>query len=221
MNKAQLVYEMLTESTGIAIMDSGGGENRHWQRNQKRTLAEFEADPQVELEQPTEKMTSKELEYTISVFHYLVDTDRIGLDEICERYNALKCPDWESDIYGVSKSQAKWLNKHGFEIGEAFNTYNGESSLSQVLQGTYLKLGVESYVLLQIHNGCDVRGGYTDAKLFCLPDDWMPCEDVYGTITRRNGEQVQIENSYDGYSLTDEEGEGVELESGDQVELGL
>ena len=29
------------------------------------------------------------------------------------------------------------------------------------------------YVLLQIHNGCDVRGGYTDAKLFKLNDDYF------------------------------------------------
>ena len=28
----------------------------------------------------------------------------------------------------------------------------------------------EEYLLLQIHNGCDVRGGYTDAKLFKCPE---------------------------------------------------
>jgi hypothetical protein len=32
--------------------------------------------------------------------------------------------------------------------------------------------GEESYVLLQIHNGADARGGYTDAKLFKL-SDWV------------------------------------------------
>ena len=31
----------------------------------------------------------------------------------------------------------------------------------------------EPYLLLQIHGGCDVRGGYTDAKLFKPSDDWM------------------------------------------------
>ena len=38
-----------------------------------------------------------------------------------------------------------------------------------MLQGTFVKLhGDELYVLLQIHGGADVRGGYTDAKLFKL-----------------------------------------------------
>jgi hypothetical protein len=31
----------------------------------------------------------------------------------------------------------------------------------------------EPYLLLQIHGGADVRGGYTDAKLFKPRDDWQ------------------------------------------------
>jgi hypothetical protein len=29
---------------------------------------------------------------------------------------------------------------------------------------------MERYLLLQIHGGCDARGGYTNAKLFLPPD---------------------------------------------------
>ena len=35
------------------------------------------------------------------------------------------------------------------------------------LEGEY---GEEKYLLLQIHGGADVRGGYTDARLFKLAD---------------------------------------------------
>jgi hypothetical protein len=53
-----------------------------------------------------------------------------------------------------------------------FNTYNGESELSQILQGSWIELDGYQYVLLQIHGGCDARGGYTNAKLFKTGEDW-------------------------------------------------
>ena len=57
---------------------------------------------------------------------------------------------------------------------DTFNTCNGDSDLSQVLQGAWLEdADGDSYLLLQIHGGCDVRGGYTDAKLFKVEYDWQ------------------------------------------------
>jgi hypothetical protein len=82
--------------------------------------------------------------------------------------------DWKSnDFYGVSIAGAEWLEMRGFNAnGESFNTYNWASNHSQVLQGAELtresEWGEEKYLLLQIHGGADVRGGYTDAKLFKL-----------------------------------------------------
>jgi len=46
------------------------------------------------------------------------------------------------------------------------NSYNHEDFLSQVIQFTYFEHDGESYVLLQIHGGCDVRGGYTEPRAF-------------------------------------------------------
>ena len=46
------------------------------------------------------------------------------------------------------------------------NTYNGEDSLSQTLQYTAFGTSCEGYILLQIHNGADVRGGYTAPRVF-------------------------------------------------------
>ena len=56
------------------------------------------------------------------------------------------------------------------------NTCNANDLLSQTLQYRYffkcefhrVEYGGKSYVLLQIHGGCDVRGGYTDAKVFTV-----------------------------------------------------
>ena len=39
-----IVYEMLTENTGTHFLDSGGEDGRHWQVNQKKSLADFQAE---------------------------------------------------------------------------------------------------------------------------------------------------------------------------------
>jgi len=217
----KLVYKMLTESTGIAMMDSGGGEGRHWQQNQKKSLKDFENEPEVEFEYDSECPN-----YTISVFHYL--TSKLELDDVCDSFNRLKCNEWDSDVYGISEKQKQWLLNKGFVIGDSWNTYNGESSLSQVLQGANVNRSENSsnfeypeYVLIQIHQGCDVRGGYTDAKLFKMGDDSYLIEDVYGQITRKSGKTISIDNRWDGSNLTGEDGEKIKFHKSDTVELWL
>jgi hypothetical protein len=60
-----------------------------------------------------------------------------------------------------------WLTKnYDVKVEHTFNTYNGDSDLSQIVQGGYLKINGDTYYLIQIHGGCDARGGYTDARLF-------------------------------------------------------
>ena len=46
----QVIYEMLTESTGTNFLDSGGDNGRFWQRNQLRTLEDFKKDELVEID---------------------------------------------------------------------------------------------------------------------------------------------------------------------------
>lgn len=59
------------------------------------------------------------------------------------------------------------------------NSYNEENLLDQVILFTYFELRTGlgrggnhgSYVVLQIHGGCDVRGGYTRPRVFRVTDD--------------------------------------------------
>ena len=88
----------------------------------------------------------------------------------------MPCNDHDAncDAYGISADQWQWLNDLGdVEIINTFNTYNGDSDLSQILQGSWLTINDEQYFLLQIHGGCDARGGYTDAKLFQTNEYYM------------------------------------------------
>tara|TARA_R100001440_G_scaffold74159_1_gene99392 strand:+ start:442 stop:1029 length:588 start_codon:yes stop_codon:yes gene_type:complete len=162
-NIEQLVYDMLTESTGTHMCDSGGDNNRNWQRNQKRTLQDFKNDDIETIE--------KDGDYyyrTVSLFHYL--TDGLELDSLCDEFNYLnKNPEkWDSDLWGVCEEAHKYL-RHYFplkEEDEIYNSYNWDSDLSQTIQYQFLNIDGYCYVLIQIHNGADVRGGYTSAKLF-------------------------------------------------------
>lgn len=207
------IFGMFQEGTGAALCDSGGAYGRHWQRNQLRTAEDFRSEPEVQW--------SEHGYYVISTFHYLLKTAGLEMDDLCKRFNRLDCEDWDGDTYGISKAQSEWLAKRGFTYGRSWNTYNHETSLSQVLQGTNLKRDEERYVLLQLHQGCDVRGGYTDARLFKLQGECLGLEDVYGSVTREDGTIVSVDNRYNGYSLTDEDGNDPEISETDKVELEL
>jgi len=124
------IIEMLKTNTGSHPLDSGGAYGRNWECNEK---IDFDKQEDVETE-----IYDKYIDYTINLYAYL--KNNLSEDALCKEYNQLECKDWDSDIYGVSESQNEWLENQGFEIKDSFNSYNWDSSLSQVIQGTYLKL---------------------------------------------------------------------------------
>lgn len=164
MRTKEIIFGMLTENTGAHFLDSGGAYGRAWERNQGKTMADFEGEPE---ESYTYHKRGNYLERRVSVFHYL---SQLQTDWICDYFNAMPCGDWDADdedVYGVSQFQWDWLNlKCEVKVDRTFNTYNGDSDLSQILQGSWLTINDEQYLLLQVHGGCDARGGYTNAKLF-------------------------------------------------------
>jgi hypothetical protein len=214
-NKVQkLVYAMLTENTGKHMLDSGGTDSRGWQRNQKKTILDFYNEQAEQYFLDTDSKYP-EIERSVSVFHYL---SNLELDEICDRFNKANkdAKDWDGDLYGVSAKAEKVLfelsGEHKIDEPRIWNTYNGDSDLSQTLQGANLRLfndgQFEDYVLVQIHNGADVRGGYTDAKLFKVTDDFYSIREYmdkydlmeeleYITVIGNDGKEVDktiIEN---------------------------
>lgn len=222
-NIEKLIYKMLTENTGTHMLDSGGDSGRAWQRNIKRTLADFKAEPPV-THDATNVTASNEIEFSVSTFHYLT-SGILELDDLCLKFNRkfATMPDWNSDIYGVSEKAQEWLERQLPEHthDDSWNSYNGEYNLDQVLQGTNLTTGSSyeypEYILLQIHNGADVRGGYTDAKLFRVADgEYFDAAgtDVYGDI-----DSTPVDTSYDGRSLLDESGNPVPVKPDSAIAL--
>jgi len=196
MNIKQTIAEMLTENTGTHLLDSGGAYGRNWEKNTDKTVEAFENEPSATVEISFYKENEPELIPTVSVFHKLTK-GVIELDDLCAEFNTLSVDGWNSDYYGVSSNGFKWLEARGFVAdGEAWNTYNWENNFSQVLQGIHLDLDGEKYVLIQIHGGCDVRGGYTDAKLFKVADFVEPfqvvMDDCGFSVEDDNGEFINI-----------------------------
>ena len=171
-NIQEIIYKMLTENTGKHFLDSGGSSNRHWQRNQVKTLDDFINESEQTFEVGFDKNgKADEVLRNVSVFHYLAGSgSTLEIDDICTEFNKLNALDEEladCEAYGVRFTAWEYLESElDAKINRVWNTCNYDCDLSQTLQGANLTINDEEYVLIQIHGGADVRGGYTDAMLF-------------------------------------------------------
>jgi hypothetical protein len=160
----QVIFDMLTENTGSHFLDSGGDDGRMWQRNAKKTLDDFRNEPYATID-------PKYGDSSLSLFHYmneyLVYDEGLtgGFEEFAKGYPE---EPWLSiiqewlDASGVAPegefySDARWN----------FNTYNFDMWwVNQTLQGSFFGMWGKTYLIVQVHGGADVRGGYTAPKVF-------------------------------------------------------
>lgn len=165
-----VIAGMLTENTGASLLDSGGYYGRHWESNQGLTADDFRNAPRAVLDGDT---------VTVSVFHHMVE----NLDYNRELDAQLSAFIDGSD-YDYYEGVRAWLdslgveNGHGERVIESWNTYNIDGDLlSQTLQGWTVTFpdGI-TRTIVQVHGGCDVRGGYTRPRVFDIFDEyWWFC----------------------------------------------
>jgi hypothetical protein len=170
----EIIYEMLTEPTGKHMLDSGQDDGRHWQRNQKKSIEDFESEPYlILLDQDSDYPYFQK-----STYHHLVDSctylpnNNQHLVEWIEqdKYHWADNPEGRS-LDCMSDIEQYMREKYELEP-RIINTYNEECSLTQTLQFISLGDTYESDIIaLSIHNGADVRGGYTDYKIFKICED--------------------------------------------------
>jgi len=160
--------EMLTENTGRHFLDSGGAYGRHWERNQG---TDFESQSEGTVEFCNRK-GELDIDPTLSVYHFLKGRLEYNpqLDEQYREY--AESLDLYLDMSSAEDFALSIDGKGLYGDGEPFtvNTYNGEDLLSQTLQYVYWTDEDGAHILLQIHGGCDVRGGYTDPVVFDVDD---------------------------------------------------
>lgn len=169
------IAEMLTENTGVAMMDSGGDDGRMWQRNQGK---DFEKENEISVDTSFDDVT-----VSLSTFHYLT-----SFLEMTDESEALQ-NDFNEFADLAEHEDTNWFSlMEDFEpedmvaIGGIVNTYNYENALSQVLQYKVFTLDKYNcpgdpiysdkiFIMLQIHGGADVRGGYTKPHIFEIDND--------------------------------------------------
>ena len=169
-NTEQQIYNMLTENTGTHFLDSGGANGRHWQHNIKKSLEDFRKEEVFNSD-------AKDIwEIEKSLFHHLKDSIKYNADLNEGLQTYLKHKDLENWREPVEQYlQSKFPG----EKIDHINTYNEDCILSQTLQIiTVGDMYTNETVALAIHNGADVRGGYTDFKIFDIDTDafynWHP-----------------------------------------------
>lgn len=156
----QVIYEMLLENTGRHMLDSGGEDNRSWQRNQVKSLQDFKNEARTNFD-------VRYYEATLSVFHHL--TEKLTYSP--EYTEALNEYMEGSDAYLLELVET-FASHMGWRVIFSENSYNRDSLLSQVIQYTVYDTGSELLVALQIHGGADVRGGYTRPRIFSIESEY-------------------------------------------------
>lgn len=172
----QIIVEMLTENTGRALCDSGDYYGRNWSRNQGRDFGSGLAATcsWSVYRKDGEAAGRLEPDTGVSLYHWMVH----NLSFDAEMQTRL-------DLFSAGREEdgclelADMFSQHEHDPfdherePECVNTYNNtdDCHLSQVLQFSLLFTEDKyepSHIVLSVHGGCDVRGGYTEAKCFTL-----------------------------------------------------
>jgi len=159
--KARLI-EMLTENTGVHMMDSGGDNNRAWQRN--RQVEDWDGRPETTVD----AYSSDDWHVTKDVYHFLYE--HLEITEQSEKLDVMfqALTDKSDDYYLADMEEfAKQFDNNS----RIENTYNFENTLNQTLQFVSFEYNDIAYLILQIHGGADVRGGYTKPRIFAFSDE--------------------------------------------------
>lgn len=243
----QVLTEMLTESTGRALMDSGDAYGRHWERNQRdgimtgHQICDFyrnDEDQTCELIPtiPIFDVFSYALRYTDECKHLeslipqLASYDALyWIQNEVEQgkiYDELYTLIIDNQIDGLffDDPYIVHIQLLGSTIGYAtqllnnfhqtvfkenkyigtniFNSYNREHFMSQDYMSTYFEYDGDPYIAISIHNGCDIRGGYTDVHIFDVgqEDEFLTAQiDIAIDCLHTDGKTHICESGYQMY----------------------
>jgi hypothetical protein len=184
----RVLVRMMRENTGASILDSGGAYGRAWQRALKEDFGKRERTRLEARVGSYSNEASLDLDVTIDLFTYL--SEKLTYDRAMTRQfeKFAKLPENENEHWlGLMRAFPEWIaDKRGERLGEhsgVENSYNHDCYLSGTIQFAFFELDGEPYCLLQIHGGCDVRGGYTAPKAFKCDDEYALFDWYRATIS--------------------------------------
>ena len=110
------------------------------------------------------------------------------------------------DLFAEKHHDLEWSDR--FDKPSFIYTYNHDCSLSQDIQYIEFENFEGTFIVLQIHNGADARGGFTEPKVFKLKDYEYFYSWSDGFIGCNNPEcNHAYWNTYDGYTWESDETE--------------
>lgn len=240
---------MFCESTGSHFLDSGGAYGRGWEKAQAVKDLDWMNFPYINKEIWQRSDGSYELCLTKNTYQFLCDKLEydIEMDKIFHKFceqEIRNSDSYYSNMDDFVKHPDLWETEcevDDYQNMGGYNTYNGDSCLDKTLQWNIFAIhnGKQEgyYMILQIHNGCDVRGGYSTPHVFTYDEDefWCWLHDLsircpnYGQPTKEDtiqmtldGKEIPIPNHVCCYSddcgyhwyednefkfITDEDGE--------------
>jgi hypothetical protein len=173
----RVIAEMMRENMGASILDSGGAYGRSWQRALTRDFSRRERASLRASVWVFEGCPRIDLDLSIDLHSYL--SDRLDYDaSMTATYKrfARRVEHRNSYVLEIMEAFPKFLEDvKGFDVREMWceNSCNQDNLLSGAVQFVQFAADGTTYVALQIHGGCDLRGGYTSPKLFA-------CDDTFG-----------------------------------------
>lgn len=211
----KVIAEMLTENTGISMLDSGGASSRGWQQNQGRDFKKEDAVI-VEAYEDDDQVT-----IYFNLFHFL--TSYLELNDNTKKLQKkfdkfARSPEQEDEVWLVSMEEFASMMDDGSAYGftGVENTYNYDNVLSGVIQFAAFSYEDDKYMVMSTHNGADVRGGYSKPKVFKIPDpDYfiIAQNDIYASTDKFAWDSDDGGYTWRGeVSYEDEDGEIPELE---------
>jgi len=192
----EVIRSQLTENTGRHLLDSGGAYGRNLEENQDNPPWEQPAwdvkDSYVvhnvyDFMRRNYRRDETAVAAEIGLYAYAYHGPGKGdswlacmggyADFLSEPSIAFD----ELQSIGLPRELAEQAAYSGVEADSdrpqfSFNTYNGEChTLTQCLQGCTFGGPYAKYSMIQVHGGCDVRGGYTAPRVYSA-DGWVPHE---------------------------------------------
>ena len=159
---------MLTEDVGWGLCDSSNmGYSSSWRKRKEKSIEDFINEPEVHfILDDYNGFYAK-----VSTFHYLAGAgSNLILDDYCKKFNKLNKEPLRQIL--TEKAEKYLLKKFGISYDYLFdscdNTYNYDNDLDCFLQYSIVNIDGDQYLFLQIHGGSDIRGGYTNVKMFKL-----------------------------------------------------
>jgi hypothetical protein len=192
----EVIRAQLTENTGRHFLDSGSAYGRHWEENQDNPPWEqprwnVREDYVVQNIYDHLSRSCRRDDFAVSLEIALY---AYGLHGPGEGDSWLSCREGFADSLGDSGILRDELEDLGVPVGVAedvafginpeetftFNTYNSEfGTLSQDIQTTMFGGPYAEYAAVQVHGGCDIRGGYTAPRVYKVTESIMPMELEY------------------------------------------